>query len=72
MKRISLTNTDVEILEQAIINFGSVVTFQQLTSLFEEPVEYARIRISKLVNQGWLTRIKKGVYVISEFSSRGS
>ncbi len=72
MKRISLTNTDIEILEQAIINFGSVVTFQQLTSLFEEPVEYARIRISKLVNQGWLTRIKKGVYVISEFSSRGS
>jgi predicted transcriptional regulator of viral defense system len=72
MKRISLTNTDIEILEQAIINFGSVVTFQQLTSLFDEPVEYARIRISKLVNQGWLTRIKKGVYVISEFSSRGS
>ncbi len=72
MKRISLTTTDVEILEQAIINFGSVVTFQQLTSLFEEPVEYARIRISKLVNQGWLTRIKKGVYVISEFSSRGT
>jgi predicted transcriptional regulator of viral defense system len=72
MKRISLTNTDIEILEQAIINFGSVVTFQQLTSLFEEPIEYARIRISKLVNQGWLTRIKKGVYVISEFSSRGS
>jgi predicted transcriptional regulator of viral defense system len=72
MKRISLTHGDIEILEQAIINFGSVVTFQQLTSLFEEPVEYARIRISKLVNQGWLTRIKKGVYVISEFSSRGS
>jgi len=72
MKRISLTDIDTEILEQAIINFGSVVTFQQLTSLFEEPVKYARIRISKLVNQGWLTRIKKGVYVISEFSSRGS
>jgi predicted transcriptional regulator of viral defense system len=72
MKRISLTHIEIEILEQAIINFGTVVTFQQLTSLFEEPVEYARIRISKLVNQGWLTRIKKGVYVISEFSSRGS
>jgi predicted transcriptional regulator of viral defense system len=72
MKRISLTNPDIEFLEQAIINIGSVVTFQQLTSLFEEPIEYARIRISKLVNQGWLTRIKKGVYVISEFSSRGS
>lgn len=72
MKRVSLTDTDVEILEQAIINFGSVVTFQQLTSFFEEPVEYARIRISKLVNQGWLTRIKKGVYVISDFSSRGT
>ncbi len=72
MKRISLTATDIEILEQAIINFGSVVTFQQLISLFDEKIEYARIRISKLVKQGWLTRIKKGVYVISEFSSRGS
>ncbi len=72
MKRISLTHTDTEILELAIINYGSVVTFEQLISLFDEEIEYARIRISKLVNQGWLTRIKKGVYVISEFSSRGS
>jgi hypothetical protein len=46
MKRISLTATDIEILEQAIINFGSVVTFQQLISLFDEKIEYARIRIS--------------------------
>ena len=72
MKRISLTKDELEGLETALIEFGSVVTFDQLSSLFQENREYTRKRISKLVNQGWLKRIKKGVYVISDFGSRGS
>jgi predicted transcriptional regulator of viral defense system len=72
MKRISLTEDELESLETALIEFGSVVTFDQLSSLFQEDRQYTRKRISKLVKQGWLKRIKKGVFVISDFSSRGT
>ena len=72
MKRISLTADEIENLENAFIQFGNVVTFDQLSSFFDEARQYTRIRINKLVKQGWLTRIKKGVFVINDLSSRGS
>jgi predicted transcriptional regulator of viral defense system len=72
MNNISLTQEEVEMLETALIQFGSVVSFDQLSSLIEEDRAYTRKRIQKLTRQGWLTRIKKGLYVISDLSSRGS
>lgn len=72
MKRISLTTEEIESLETALIEFGGVVTFDQLSGLFDEERQYTRIRISKLVEQGWLKRIKKGIYVMADLSSRGS
>ena len=72
MKRISLTTNESEILESALIQHGNVVTFDQLSNFFDEDRRYTRIRINKLVNQGWLKRVKKGVFVISDLSSRGS
>ncbi len=71
MKRISLTEFELEMLETAQIEFGAIVTFEQLLSLVDEDVIYTRKRISKLVNQGLLMRIKKGVFVISDLSTRG-
>ena len=72
MKRISLTELELQILETALIEYGSLVTFEQLSSLFNENREYTRKRVSKLARQGWLKRIKKGVYAITDFSTRGS
>ena len=72
MKRVSLTEQETELLENALIEFGAVVTFSQLRSFLDEDVAYARRRISKLVKQGLLVRIKKGVFVISDLSTRGS
>ena len=72
MKRISLTTNESEILESALIQRGNVVTFDQLSNFFDEDRSYTRIRINKLVKQGWLKRVKKGVFVISDLSSRGS
>lgn len=72
MKRISLTTNESEILESALIKYGKVVTFDQLSNFFDEDRRYTRIRINKLVKQGWLKRVKKGVFVISDLSSRGS
>ena len=72
MNRISLTTDEVESLEIALVEYGAVVTFDQLSSFFNEDRQYSRVRVNKLVKQGWLKRIKKGVYVISDLSSRGS
>ena len=72
MININLTQEEIELLEEILIRFGSVVTFNQLASLIDEDRAYTRKRVQKLVQQGWLTRIKRGVYVLSDFSSRGS
>src|SRR4030066_1848742 len=72
MKRISLTTAELDTLETALMQYGNVVTFDQLSSFFDEDRQYTRTRINKLVKQGWLKRIKKGVFVISDLSSRGS
>lgn len=72
MKRISLTHDELTALETALIEFGPVITFDQLSNFFNEDRPYSRIRIKKLVEQGWLKRIKKGVFVLSDLSSRGS
>ena len=71
MNRISLTDTELTVLENAMIEFGTVVTFDQLVSLFDDNRKYANKRINKLTRQGWLKRIKKGVFALSDLSSRG-
>lgn len=72
MKRISLTKSELNTLETALIEYGAVVTFDQLSSLFDENRQYCRKRINKLTKQGWLKRVKKGVYVFSDLSTRGT
>lgn len=72
MNRISLTEDELKTLETALVDFGPVVEFNQLYRLFNENRSYTRKRIQKLTKQGWLKRVKKGVYVISDLSSRGT
>ena len=72
MKRIGLTEKELDVLETALIEYGSVVTFDQLTNLLNENREYSRKRVSRLSKQGWLKRVKKGVFVISDLSTRGT
>lgn len=72
MKRIGLNENELEILETALISHGVIVTFEQLSSLFDEDREYTRKRVHRLEKQGWLKRIKKGIFALSDLSSRGS
>jgi predicted transcriptional regulator of viral defense system len=72
MKRNMITENELQLLEDAIVTYGVVVSFSQLQGLFNKEIRYTRKRISKLVDDGWLTRIKKGLYVISDISTRGS
>ena len=67
-----ITENELQLLEDAIVTYGVVVSFSQLQGLFNKEIRYTRKRISKLVDDGWLTRIKKGLYVISDISTRGS
>jgi predicted transcriptional regulator of viral defense system len=71
MKRIGLTTEELERLETALIEYGNVVTFDQLNGLFNEDRAYLRKRISRLVHEGWLKRVKNGTYVLSDLSTRG-
>ena len=72
MKRSLLNENEYQLLEDAIVMHGAVVRFSELHQLFNKDIQYTRKRISKLVEDGWLTRIKKGLYVISDLSTRGS
>ena len=71
MKRIGLTTEELENLETALIDYGNVVTFDQLNNLFDEDRTYLRKRVSRLVQEGWLKRVKNGTYVMSDLSTRG-
>ncbi|MFN8487257.1 MAG: type IV toxin-antitoxin system AbiEi family antitoxin domain-containing protein [Caldilineaceae bacterium] len=59
-------------LEDAIIHYGNVVSFEQLAALSGVQRAYTRKRVSRLVQQGWLARLKKGVYSLADLGSRGS
>jgi len=72
MIRSAIIESEFSVLEDAIVEYGTVVTFKQLQQYFDKDVKYTRKRISRLVKQGWLTRIKKGLFAISDLSTRGA
>jgi predicted transcriptional regulator of viral defense system len=73
MKRTVLNQTQLEILEQALVVYGSVVTFVDLAALLPDKSDaYKRTLIKSLVDAGWLVRIQRGLYQIAELSSLGS
>lgn len=62
-----------ELLENLIIKHGQIVSTSQIFTeagafLTHKQTEYL---ITTLTKQGWLVRIKKGLYVISDLSTRG-
>lgn len=72
MNSIGITEEELQNLETALASYGAVVSFEQLAGIFKEDRQYLRKRISKLTQKGWLFRVKKGLYVISDLHSRGS
>lgn len=73
MKQTVLTVTQSEFLEKLIVKYGQIVTSQQIYGQVESEnnKRQAKKLITKLVQNGWLIRIKRGLYIISDFSSRG-
>jgi predicted transcriptional regulator of viral defense system len=72
MISIGITEEELENLEIILTRRGALVSFDQLAEMFIEDRQYLRKRISKLARKGWLFRIKRGLYVISDLHSRGT
>jgi predicted transcriptional regulator of viral defense system len=73
MKQTVLTLKQSELLEDLIVKHGQIVTSDQIFSVAERFWDYKQAKnlITKLVKNGWLIRIKRGLYAISDLSTRG-
>lgn len=69
---ISLTKNELKILEELILEHGNVVDVSSIYKKIDKSKQEAKNIITKLVKKGWLIRIKRGVFIISDISSRGS
>lgn len=72
--RTILSNTESLLLETLLAKYGEVVDFDKIFLELKEEKSRQEIRnlISKLSKNGWLVRIKQGLYYISSLESRGN
>lgn len=68
-----LSTKQSELLERLIVKHGQIVTSQDILSQAKDNWDYQQTKnlITKLVKNGWLVRVKNGLYVISDLSNRG-
>ena len=73
MKQTILSVKQSDLLENLIVKHGQIVTSGQIISQAEGNWDYKQAKnlITKLVMNGWLMRIKRGLYAISDLSTRG-
>lgn len=73
MKSTILSEKDANIIEKVILQFGRIVSSEDLMTVFEKEYSSASAhnRIQTLNRAGWFLRIKKGLYlVIDSLTSR--
>lgn len=73
MKQTILTTKQNELLENLIAKYGQIVTTEQIYTESQGSDDQRQVKkvIAKLVDHGWLMRIRRGLYTISDFSNRG-
>lgn len=73
MKQTILTAKQSDFLENLITRYGQIVTADQIYKGAEGYWDYKQTKnlATLLVKNGWLIRIKRGLYAISDLSSRG-
>lgn len=73
MKQTILTAKQSELLESLIVSYGHIVSLDQIYNKAELQWEETQIKnvITKLTSDGWLIRLKRGLYAISDLSNRG-
>lgn len=65
-KNTILSQNDLSLLEEAILRFGRIASFDDLAGIFSASYGKGEVknRISLLSKRGWLVRIKRGLYII--------
>jgi predicted transcriptional regulator of viral defense system len=73
MKQTILNTKQGTLLENLIVKYGQIVTSEQIYSQAEGLWDQRGTKkvITKLIHNGWLIRIKRGLYAISNLSNRG-
>ncbi len=73
MKQTILNTKQSVLLENLIVKYGQVVTSEQIYNLTKGVLDQQGTKkiIAKLTRNGWLIRVKRGLYVISDLSNRG-
>lgn len=74
MKSTILSKKDAELLENLIVKYGLFISFEQISNELRSGENLQRVKnvVGKLIKQGWLVRIKRGIYYISSLESRGT
>lgn len=70
----TLSGTELKLLEDLTLDYGNVVDFVMISNKIGKNKNRQEIKniISRLTKKGWLVRIKRGIFVVSDISSRGS
>lgn len=73
MKQTILNTNQSTLLEDLIVKYGQIVTSDQIYNQAEGLWNQQRTKkeIVKLTRNGWLIRVKRGLYAISDLSNRG-
>lgn len=71
---ITLSSKELETIEKLITEHGNVVDFDMIHEKLgkNRGKQQTKNFVLNLVKKGWLIRIKRGVFVISDISGRGS
>lgn len=73
MKKTILSPKQTELLESLLAKYGQIVTSDQIyaQAQSEEAQRQLKKLVTRLVKTGWLIRVRRGLYAISDFSNRG-
>lgn len=71
---IVLSQIDLKLLETVMLRYGKIVSFDQIWAVMQGSVslDIVRKRVAGMVQNGWLIRLKKGLYlVVTDISTLG-
>lgn len=73
MKQTILSNQQSTLLEELIVKYGQIVTSEQIYAQGKHVwnQQAAKNVVTRLTRNGWLIRVKRGLYAISDLSNRG-
>ncbi|MCP4200258.1 MAG: hypothetical protein GY762_24200 [Proteobacteria bacterium] len=69
-----LTQAQAAIVDEASVRYGDIITFEQILNIFgrDHSRAYLKRIMSQLVKNGWLVRLKKGEYFVTDLSNLGA